>query len=370
MKNKHYLAYGIIALLFIEAVVFTITQFTSHADAQIPVTKTVAVKSVSSQIAADGSVTAQDQATLHFQTSGKLVSLPLKEGDAVTEGQTIAQLDTYALQRALTTALNNYRSTRDTFDQAQQNKDKNITQNYQGGSLNFYGAGLPKYGSNGENDTYLDDVAKRIVDENQANLDNSVIGVEVANYALQMATLTSPLTGIVTHEDVTVAGQNITTSTSFTVADPSTVVFRAMVPDYQIDYVSEGAKATIYLDGKEAPLSGTVVKIYPSKITTADKQNVYEVDIQTTRTKDLGKLDQKGTVLITSNAKPDTILIPAWTVLSGKYVWVSENNKPVLKTVKTGKIHGTDIEILGGLTTQDKVITDPKYIPEKEYPLL
>ena len=50
-------------------------------------TTTKAVKFVSSIITADGTVTAQSQATLNFQTSGKLTRLPLKEGDKIQTGQ-------------------------------------------------------------------------------------------------------------------------------------------------------------------------------------------------------------------------------------------------------------------------------------------
>ena len=38
----------------------------------------------------------------------------------------------------------------------------------------------------------VNDAIKRIVDQNQASLDNSVINVELANYALQLSRLTSP----------------------------------------------------------------------------------------------------------------------------------------------------------------------------------
>jgi len=112
-------------------------------------------------------------------------------------GQTIAKLDTYELQRELTATLNTYRSTRDTFDQTQLNaQDSGIAS-----------AMAPLIsGVNKNNASGIDDAVKRIVDQNQANLDNSVINVELANYALQLSTLTSPLKGIITHEDITVPG--------------------------------------------------------------------------------------------------------------------------------------------------------------------
>lgn len=370
MKIKRAITYLIVAILVIDALVFLVvqTQQTNSKEA-INSAQSAAVKKVDSQIVVDGTVTAQDQATLHFQTGGKLVSLPLKEGDRVSEGQTIAQLDTYTLQRQLTQALNSYRSTRDTFDQAQQNQGKNITQINQGGQLNFYGHVTSNYGTDQGDTNYLNQVAQRIVDENQANLDNSVISVEISNYALQMASLTSPLTGVVTHEDVSIAGQNVTPLTSFVVADPSSKMFRANIPATDIDFVTEGMNASIILDGMPNRINGTVVKIYPSKVTLADGEQVYQVDIQSDQITSKAKLDQGGTAIIMTNAQNVT-LIPAWTVLAGKYVWVTNNGKPILRTIIVGKTHGDQIEVTRGLMDTDRVITDPKLIPSNDYQLL
>jgi macrolide-specific efflux system membrane fusion protein len=369
MNIKKIITIIIVLILFIDAAVF----FTIQMRPKTPITAnnyaSAAVKDVDSTIIADGTITAQDQADLHFQTAGKLVSLPFKEGDKITQGQTIAQLDTYTLQQELSAALNNYQSTRDAFDQAQVNQNNGTTQKVQEGQDNFYGAGISQYGTNPDTTNYLNDVAKRIVDENQQGLNNSVINVQIANYALQMATLTSPITGVVTHEDVTVAGQNVSPTTTFSVADPNTKVFRANIPASDIDFVSDGMNASVVLDGVQNKISGTITNMYPSKMTLSDGEQVYQVDIQSDDIKNMGKLDQAGSVVIMTNAQ-NVILVPAWTVLSNKYVWVDNNGTPELKTVTVGSIHGNDIEITGGLTKQDRVITDPKVIPAKNYPIL
>jgi HlyD family secretion protein len=372
MNIKKIITFFIIAIFVIDAGVFLGTLAGSN-NKNKKITnnesQTAAVKAVDSSILVTGSITAQNEADLHFQVGGKLVSVPLKEGDSVTEGETVAQLDTYALQQQLSLALNNYTSTRDQFDQTQQNNSKNITQVDQRGQLSFYGVGLAQYGADPTTTSYLDQVAQRIGDESQQNLNNSVIAVQVANYALQMSTLTSPLTGVVTHEDVTVAGQNVTPDTSFVVADPTTKVFRANIPASDIDFVSDGMQATVILDGSQQRLTGTVVTIYPSQMTLSDGENVYQVDIQSDDIRNTGKFDQTGTAIVMTNAQ-NVILVPAWTVLGGKYIWVNNNGKPELKTVTVGILHGEDMEITGGLTRQDRIITDPKSIPAKEYQIL
>lgn len=368
MSIKKFITFAIILILAVDAVVFIATEAQPSGKVAPDNAESAAVKHIDSTIIADGTITAQDEADLHFQTAGKLVSLPLKEGDQVTEGQTIAQLDTYTLQQELTSALNNYQSTRDSFDQSQINQNNSVTQNIQRGQDNFYGAGIAG-GGDPASTNYLNDVAKRIVDENQADLNNSVINVQIANYALQMATLTSPINGIVTHEDVTVAGQNVSPETTFTVADPDTKVFRANVPATDIDFITTGMHAQVILDGVQNKVDGVVSAIYPSKVTLSDGEDVYQVDIQSDDIKSTGRLDQGGTAIIMTNAQ-NVILIPAWTVLSGKYVWVDVNGKPVLRTITVGALHGSDIEVTSGLSATDRVITNPSSIQSKEYNLL
>jgi HlyD family secretion protein len=320
----------------------------------------VSVKFVNSVIAADGVVTAQNRAVLNFQMGGKLIYLPFKEGDAVQIGQTIAQLDTYALQRQLTEALNVYRTARDNFDQTQQNSQDNVLKSQQNPLLT--NADIPTPDA-------VNAAIQRILDQNQANLDNSVINVELSNYALQLSTLTSPLHGIVTHEDVTVPGINITPATTFVVADPDSMVFRANIPTENIYYVTVGSNVTLAIDGIPNKISGTVIKVYPSKVILPTGQAVYQVDIQSDDLKKLAKLDEAGSAMITTNSE-NVALVPAWTVLGGKYIWIDDNGMPKLIQVTAGEIHGTEIEITGGLKAGEKIITDPRYISSLKYQML
>lgn len=322
---------------------------------------TISVKFVSSTITASGTVTAQNQVKLNFQTGGKLIYMPFKEGDKVNAGQTVARLDTYALQRQLTAALNTYRSTRDTFEQAQENSQDNIQKTQIS----------PTYSTvNGiDTTTAVNDAIKRIADQNQATLDNSVVNVELANYALQLSTLTSPLRGIITHEDVTTSGINITPATSFTVADPNSIIFRTNIPSSNIYYVSEGNTVEIAIDGIPDKLAGIVSKIYPSKIVLPDGEAVYQADIQSDGLEKYAKLDQTGVAIISTNSE-NVALVPAWTVLSGKYIWIDNSGTPELKQITSGKIHGNEIEITSGLSANDKIIIDPKYIPSQKYQVL
>jgi RND family efflux transporter MFP subunit len=359
MKNKSFII-TIVIILFLAIGLFTWQASVNSSSFQ---TSTVAVKSISSQISASGTIHSQNEATLHFQTGGKVVYLPYKVGDSVNQGATIAELDTYALQRELTASLNTYRATRDTFDQAQQNAQNGNLQNQQKFALDN-SASSPV-----DNTNVINDIAKRVLDQNQATLDNSVINVELANYAMQLSTLSSPITGVITAEDITVPNINVTPLTSFSIADPTSPIFKANVAESDIDYVTVGADVLITLNGAPKQISGTVTQIEPQKITDATG-SYYIVDIQSDDLKQYGKLGQSGNVLIANTQSGSHLLIPLWAVVGHNSVWILEENKPVLKTITTGTTHGEDIEVLSGLSVNDKIIVSPQSVAKTHYSIL
>ncbi len=367
MKNKKNLLIIVICalgtFLVIEGVLSLLQNLKPSISAQ-----SVAIKPVESQISAAGSIHSESETTLHFQTPGKLTYLPFKIGDKISAGQTIASLDTYELQKELTAALNTYKSTRDTFDQTNANTQNGILQSQQRYGLEV----TTRQGITGDSEnSALNDIAKRIVDQNQANLDNSVINVELTNYALSLATLTSPITGVVTGEDVTVPNVNVTTTTSFSVADPSTPVFQAFVLPQDIDFVQVGSPAKITIDGLPGiVLEGTVERIYPQKTTLSDGSSAYQVDITSENLKNTGKLGQTGQVFIQSTARSNSMLVPIWAVVGHQYVWLVKDGKPVLQKVNVGETHGDEIEINGLSSTDQKIILDPKSIADKIYKIL
>ncbi len=366
MKNrKNYTIIGIIALVSLLMVNLLLTIASTKSQAE---TRSISVHLVGTQILATGSVHSENEAVLHFQTGGKLVYLPFKEGDTVFEGQTIAQLDTYSLEQQLDLMANNYQVTKNAFDQAQENQNAGVLEGQQRTALDQ--TNKSGYSVVPETNVIYDNV-KRIVDNAQIAQDSAQININLANYALQLASLTSPFNGVVTHEDVNVVNVNITQATSFIISDPNTIVFRADVPSNLIDFVSVGAQTSVRINGiSDKVFNGIVVKIYPQKITLPQGQDVYEVDIQLDELGNQAKFGQTGSVLIQSNTRENIVMVPAWTILSQNYVWILENNKPVLKKVKIGKVHGSQVEVVDGLRSSDKVIVNPESIAVSNYKIL
>lgn len=211
-----------------------------------------------------GTVQAEDQVGLRFQTSGHLVWVGVKKGDQVEKGQLIASLDKSELEKRLQKEVNNYLRQRWDFEQ--------LHDDYQE-----------------EKDLHLiTDKIKRILEKAQFNLDNAVLDVEIRNLALKYSTLTTPISGVVIDIDQPFPGVNVTPAgAEFVVADPQSVYFRAEASEEEVVKIKPGMKGTILLDAYPdkqfdsevvsvdfAPLAGTRTTSYGVKMRLPDNQDL------------------------------------------------------------------------------------------------
>ncbi len=366
-KKKNFIKYFLATAIIVVVGIFSVTFFANAY--QTPRTETASVQVVGSEILANGTTDAQSKAILNFQMGGKLTYLPFKEGDKVYQGQTIASLDTYALQKQLQLTANTYQTVKNNADQTLENQQAGVLEGQQRTSLDT--TNKQGYSAIPETNVISDNV-KRIVDNALLSQNSAQINVDIANYAITLASLTSPINGIVLHEDVTTSGINVTPVTSFVIADPTSMVFSANVRQQDADFISVGNTAKITLDGHSGQvITGVVDKIYPQRTVLPTGESVYRVDIKADGlSQDTAMLGQSGTVLIKSNFTEKVMLVPSWTVLSQNYVWVLENNKPLLKEVTIGNTTGGQTEIMNGLSQSDKVITNPQSVISKRYQIL
>lgn len=215
-------------------------------------------------VSASGKVEAKNVANLTFQTSGLLSWVGVKEGDYVQKWQGIASLDKQDLEKRLTRSLNLYLANRWDFEQTQDNfKDK-------------------------KDRFLLTDADRRILDKAQFSLNNAVIEVELADLVARLATISTPISGIVIRVDTPSAGVNITPATTFTIIDPTSVFFQANVDEADIGQIKIGQEVKIALDsypGEE--FKGRVEKIGFVAQPTAGGGRAFLVEISLPQNNDL-----------------------------------------------------------------------------------
>jgi len=296
-------------------------------------------------VSASGKVKAENQVTLRFQTSGQLAWLGVKEGDEVKKGQALASLDRRQLEKKLKKELNDYLNERWDFEQSQDD--------YQTG-----GQSLEKL--------TLSDAVRRILEKAQFDLNNSVIDVEIADLAVKLATITSPIKGIVTKVEAPVAGANITPATAeFVVANPAVMKFVANVDEADIGLVKIGQKVIISLDTyPEETFEGEVAKIAFAAVTTSGGGTAFPVEIFLPDNANLKfKVGMNGYTEIILSSKKDALSIPQSAIKekeSQTFVKIIKDKKISEIPIKTGLESDSKIEVISGLEEGQIVITGEK----------
>jgi len=288
-------------------------------------------------ISATGTVYSETSVDLKFLSSGKLTYLGVKRGDSVKTGQVIATQDLRTVQKNLETELRDYAEQRNTFDTTQE-ANQNRTPNQA-----------------------LNDSMKKILQNNQYDLDKAVISVELLDLAKEQSILISPINGIVTSADVTSAGVNISTTTSFTIADPANMVFKIEIDEADISKVKIGQKVKVTLDAfPDKTLELEVKSIDFATHTTSTGGNVYTVEVSIPENKDLlYRIGMGGDADIITNQKQNVLTIPLSSLVDDSYVYVKTNGKFEKRNVKIGLSNDTDVEIKSGLKINEEVAIDP-----------
>jgi len=369
VKNKTtkvgFFSIGVVSLGLILATCITFKML--YKKPQIQTIKPI-IKAGDRKILADGMIRSENETVLHFAVGGKLTYLPFKEGDRVKKGQTIASLDTYVLQKQLTATLNNYRATRDSFDQLNDNNKDNYLYALQANPYPYNYWNLGGISSDTKTNA-INDMIKRLIDQSQAGLDNSVIQVEIANYALSLSSLQAPFDGVITHLDVTTPYLMVGPTTGFTIVDPDSYVFRANVSESDSNDIVVDSHVTVQLTGvADKKFDGLVSKIYPDKVTLPTGESVYQVDIVSDKMAAIAKYRQDGSALIDNKYQHTVVLIPSWTVLSKQYVWTYDQGKVNLKKVSLGETIGDMVQVSG--ITSETIITNPESVAAPHYTIL
>ncbi len=296
-------------------------------------------------LSVSGSITAKKIANLSPLSSGPLVFLGASVGDTVTAGQTIAVLDQRIVQKNLQGALIDYSKQRDAFDQT---------------IFNNNGIAKPTDAVN--------DTMKRILQDNQYDLDKSVNSVELQDLAKQQSVLTTPIAGVLTRADAVTVGTTVSPSSVFTIIDPASLVFAMDVDEADIGKVSICQKISITLDAFPDKNSSLVVdRIDFVSHTTTNGGNAFTVEAKLPEGSVSNyRVGMNGNADIIIAEKNDVITIPTSSLLDSKYVYVKIGNSYEKRAVALGLQNDTDAEVTSGLQEGDVVVLQPSSVPTKK----
>ncbi len=295
-------------------------------------------------ISVTGDVDADRDVELKFEIGGKLQSLNIKKGDYVKKGQVIATIDQSTALKNLKTALLNYSLQRNTFDQ----------------TVNAQPAHTPS--------DALNDSMKRLLENNQYNLDLAVNSVEIQDLARQKSVLTTPIDGIVTRADVKTSGVTVATTTTFGVTDPSSLSFRMEVDEADISKVSEGQEVDVDLNAyPDNQLHLRVGSIDFVTHTTSTGGNAYDVKARIIPTSKMSlRVGMNGNATIITKRKDEIITIPLASLIDENTVYVKTGTIYEKRKIKLGIQSDTDTEVISGLSEGELLVIDPNSVPVKK----
>ena len=334
-------------------------------------TKTVSVadvtyKDMPLQIHNDANVTALNKATVTPTLTGQVV-YAVKVGDQVQQGQTLATVDTAALQQQLA-------SLQGQLAQAQSQSYATSVTTTTTTAASVDSAQLAQARKMREAGMITQKEYDRIVERSQPQTTTVTTGgggganvaaieAQIAQVSAQMAAsvIVAPIAGTVTaiyNEDrqMAIADRPFmmiqqTTPMVASLSIPRDAAMKLGTPE-----AKNGMKVLLKVAEQELPGELTYVDI-------TQPETVPSVLVKATFNNDKGliKAGEFYTLVIESNVKAKMLTVPSKAVREnsdGKYVYVlTENNTVDVRVVEVGITEGDDVAIISGLNAGDKVIT-------------
>jgi membrane fusion protein, multidrug efflux system len=295
---------------------------------------TVSRTSLTRGVAVSGGLKAANSALVKAKVAGELKALNVREGDRVRAGQVIGLIDTTEFDWRLRQAEQTAGSAKAQLDIARRALDNNKALVNQG---------------------FISPTALQTSVSNEAAADATwqaaVAAVELARKARSDATLVAPITGVVsqrlaqTGERVAIDGRVIE------IVDLSRLELEAAVPAEDVGALAVGQAAQLAVDGLSQPVMARVARINPS---TQPGTRAVMVYLAVDGAPGLRQgLFGRGSIRMP--AQP-VLAVPASAVrndLPKPYLLVVENDKAVVRTVRTG---ATGEARLDGATIAETVV--------------
>jgi len=357
----------------------------------------VARRDLVSSVTASGQVRPQTKVDLSSDITGKIVRLAVKEGQMVTKGQFLLQIDAQQAEASVQRAEAALASARAQAAQAKANlmqAEKSYERSMQ----------IKQQNSQLMSDEQIDqlkttvDVNRALVEASAHQVDQSIATVADAKQALGKTTIYAPMAGRVTRlnvengETAIMGTLNKDAATLLTISDMTVLETKVKVDETDVARIKIGDSAVVQIDAfQDTTFVGRVTKISNSSVKGAaaqqggDQAVDYEVTIQLVNAPNETRPDFSATAKVVTDSRKNVMSIPiiALTVrenedlakgdtavglgkakpkkdvgkkdVEGVFV-VSTDNKVSFKPVKVGIAGEKHFEVLSGLNDGDRIV--------------
>lgn len=303
----------------------------------------VEVRELVRTVSFSGSLAPLLQTTVKSRVPGDVVRVHVREGQAVTEGELIAEIDTIDLQAKLDAQAAAFEEAKAKLTIAQKNRENNLQLLRQ------------KFISQNAYDT-----TDSVYEAAAASLKSAEAQLRMAKKALNDAQVHAPFSGIVAKKMANAGEKVQVDSPLFTLVDLSRMEIEAPAPASEIPSIRAGQSATFRVDGfADRDFEGRVERINPTADPGSRAITLY-ISVANRDGALKGGMFAKGNIVLDrSNAAP---VIPATAVreeAGQTYVYTIENGKIGKRAVKIGTAEPQQglVEVKSGLDNGMHVVS-------------
>jgi HlyD family secretion protein len=340
------LVLGVLALAAGGGIAYTVNQ-KKNAGTEVRMEQ-VARRDLVSAVTASGKIEPQTSVDISADITGRIIRIAVEEGDLVTKGQFLVQIDPAQYQAAVSRAEGVVSSTQATLLQTRANRDQAERAWKRANELTRLGPNLIAPATAEEARTALD-VAEATYQATRAQLDQSRASLREAKDNLAKTRLTSPIPGrvvrlAVEEGEVAVPGTfSRETGLLLTVADLSVILAKVQVDETDVVRLAHNDSVQVTIDAyPDSSFLGRVTRVSQSaKLTgtqTASGSNdrAVDFDVEITLEAPPGDIrpDLSCTARIVTDTRAEALSIPIIALTVRDHERLPNENNPALDTLR------------------------------------
>src|SRR5467141_1358398 len=173
----------------------------------------------------------------------------------------------------------------------------------------------------------------------------------------------SPIDGFVTDRPLYPGEMAAAGTPLITVMDTSSVIAKAHIPQADAAQLKMGDPGTLTVPGIDEPIKGKITVVSPA---LDPSSTTVEVWLEAKNSKNQLKPGTSVQLSVTARTVKDALVVPAAAVISAPdgspaVMLAGADGKAHLKSVKIGIRQGDDVQIVDGVTENDKVVASGAY---------
>jgi multidrug efflux pump subunit AcrA (membrane-fusion protein) len=334
-----------------------------------------------------GTVRSKTISVLSSKVLGRIVSIPVREGDRVKAGQLLVEIDDREMKAQLQKSQAGLKEAQYALDEIEKairageaekkaadarlalasstlDRFKNLFERRSVSSQEFDEVQTKNTAARADADQASERLQALLSKKNQiiARIDQAKADTENAGAFLSHSRILSPIDGIVTTKPADLGQMAAPGTPLLSVEDESNYRLEALVEESRIGRIHLGDTASVSIDALgQKPMPGQVSEIVP-ELDPSSRSYIIKIDLRNPDSPPNLRSGLFGKARFNTGTK-QVLTVPVHSVLERgqlTFVYVVDPAKIAhMRLIQTGKRYGDRVEILSGLSEGDQVVLEP-----------